>query len=136
MSADQSKTSAQTVQCAPGCCVAGHVGAEDVQIQHWHRKVAEFEGKIELWNELTKRWAIPHIGFIQPYKFCVSCGQPVNHAKHSPASLIGDLVETLRSASDSTAVLNHLPVDLQQALRESLKRGETWLALQRGDRDG
>jgi hypothetical protein len=44
----------------------------------WAVELLKFEGKIELWNEVTKRHAVPHIGYIQWYKFCPACGSPVD----------------------------------------------------------
>ncbi|WP_455233475.1 hypothetical protein [Geopseudomonas aromaticivorans] len=63
--------------CPPGACIAGTIGGELVSVSEWPAALLRFEGKIELWSELTKRHAIPHIGYIEPSQFCCNCGDPI-----------------------------------------------------------
>lgn len=67
-----------TAPCPEGMCLAGHIGSKEVVVQDWAVEALKFEGQIELWNEATKRHALPHIGFMTPYKFCPACGSPID----------------------------------------------------------
>jgi hypothetical protein len=119
--------------CAPGACLAGAIGAEQVQEKDWCNAVLRFEGKIELWNELTKRHAIPHIGFISPFKFCPACGRGIDHEALSPTRMIRELPETLRSVSDSPAVLDHLRPEKRLALSRTLNKASRWATVETCD---
>ena len=89
--------------CAAGECHAGVIGSEQVRERDWHQSVQRFEGKIELWNQLTKRHAIPHIGFIQPFKFCTECGKAIDHSALSPAQVMAELGLALVSEASGKA---------------------------------
>lgn len=67
-----------TDTCKRGECIAGFIANQEVKASEWANAEQRFLGKIELWNELTKRHAIPHIGFVQKAKFCTTCGSPVH----------------------------------------------------------
>lgn len=60
--------------CRPGKCIAGAIGDKEITVKDWATENLRFQGKIELWNELTKRFAIPHIGFAQQFHHCHKCG--------------------------------------------------------------
>lgn len=112
--------------CARGTCLAGVIGTASVPEKDWYLAAQRFEGKIELWNELTKRHAIPHIGFIQPFKFCPVCGHAIDHDALSPSKVISKLVEALRSELDGTVALSHQPLEKLKAL-EALDKANAWL---------
>lgn len=82
-------------QCAPGECLAGYMGfpKDTVKIKSWADEYLRFQGKIELWNELTKRHAIPHIGTTEKFEFCPVCGHKIDPSvRAGSAAVIGDLV--------------------------------------------
>ncbi|WP_410951166.1 hypothetical protein [Pseudomonas sp. S1(2024)] len=72
------KPAAPTTPCPEGMCLAGHIGSKEVMVRDWAVEALKFEGMIELWNEATKRHALPHIGFKTLYKFCPACGSPID----------------------------------------------------------
>ena len=69
---------APTAPCPEGMCLAGHIGSKEVMVRDWAVEALKFEGMIELWNEATKRHALPHLGFKTPYKFCPACGSAID----------------------------------------------------------
>jgi len=101
--------------CANAGCVAGVIGQKSIRTPQWYVEVSRFEGKIDLWNELTKHNAIPHIGFIQPFKFCPDCGAPICHEANSPAKVIEAFSELLEHLYDMNGV--ELPEPLQQRIK-------------------
>lgn len=123
----------QAAVCAPGACIAGALGAEQVKAKDWHGAVQRFEGKIELWNEVTKRHAIAHIGYVHPFKFCPACGQSVDHERLSPSRTIKDLIDALRSVSDSHAVLEHLTPEGRLAWSRALNTAKRWEEMEPND---
>lgn len=112
--------------CAPGSCIAGAIGAEQVKAKEWHGAVQRFEGKIELWNELTKRHAIPYIGYVNPFKFCPACGTSVDHERLSPSKAIQELIAALRLVADSHAVLEQLNPEERLAWSRALNAAKRW----------
>lgn len=64
--------------CPAGQCVAGHIGSKEIRVQDWAVELLKFEGKVELWNEVTKHHAVPHMGYVKPYKFCILCGTQID----------------------------------------------------------
>lgn len=61
--------------CDAGNCIAGMIGATEITETEWQRSLRDFDGVIKAWNEKTKRFAIPHPGYVRPAKFCVNCGR-------------------------------------------------------------
>ncbi len=112
--------------CAPGSCTAGAIGSKQVKVKDWHDAVQRFEGKIELWNELTKRHAIPHIGFVQPFKFCPDCGRSVDHEALAPSRSIRVLVDALLLVADSPAVLGCLGAEERLAWDRAVSEARCW----------
>lgn len=112
--------------CAPGQCWAGVVGTTRVQEKHWHDAVQRFEGKIELWNELTKRHAIPHIGFVQRFNYCTECGKAIDHDVLSPDKIIRELADALLSGLVSTVTLRFPSEETQKTLA-ALAKARAWL---------
>lgn len=91
-------------KCLPGECIAGSIGESEIKVRDWATEHLRFQGKIDLWNELTKHFAIPHIGFAQAFRHCHQCGHEI------------DLVE----AKGDRGVLNHL-VEWADKLHPSLQ---------------
>jgi len=63
--------------CVKGMCIAGLTGSTPINVEDWERAVDEFEKVIEVWNVKTRRFAIPHPGFVHKSNFCVKCGRKV-----------------------------------------------------------
>lgn len=58
-------------------CITGMIGNTKIYEGDWEESAALFEKKIERWNELTKRHAIPHPGYANKFNHCPQCGKKV-----------------------------------------------------------
>lgn len=66
------------MSCEEGSCIAGTIGSQLVTARYWTALEAAFEITIDNFNEVTKRFAVPHPGWLTRAKFCVRCGEPLN----------------------------------------------------------
>lgn len=99
----------QETHCPAGECIAGEIGgANPVMVKDWRDAVLKFEGKIELWNELTKRHAIPHIGYIDRFNFCTQCGKKIElpPTAQELQALMGELYQVLGGLDAPAKVLD------------------------------
>ena len=64
-------------KCPAGSCRAGMIGPRQIEQKDWADELARFQDGIELWNLLTRRFAIPHPGFANPFIFCPVCGHKI-----------------------------------------------------------
>lgn len=64
--------------CEAGKCIAGRIGSAEITENDWERANKDFDGVIEVWNEKTRRFAIPHPGYVTTAKFCVNCGRKLD----------------------------------------------------------
>jgi hypothetical protein len=60
--------------CETGDCIAGMIANKPIKVKDWIKANAEFLEKIDAWNEMTKRFEIPHIGYARRSNFCMTCG--------------------------------------------------------------
>lgn len=101
--------SASTHQpCPAGECIAGTIDGKMVKMKDWRLEVLKFSGKVELWNELTKRYAIPHIGWVSQAAFCGNCGTPID-AGFTP----GD-IPALEMTDDLILILSLSPQQIKE----------------------
>lgn len=59
-------------------CVVGMIGSRFITEDKWENEESIFNKTIELWNEQTKRFAIPHPGFSVRLSYCPLCGHKNN----------------------------------------------------------
>jgi hypothetical protein len=101
--------SASTHQpCPEGECIAGRIGSKTVKVCDWRLEVLKFNAKIELWDELTKHFAIPHMGWVSKAAFCGNCGSPVD-----PGFTPGDIPE-LPMTEDLKLILSLSPQQIKE----------------------
>lgn len=111
--------SASTHQpCPEGECIAGVIGSNPVKVCDWRLEVLKFSGKIELWNELTKRYAIPQLGWVSKAAYCGNCGAPVD-AGFTP----GDIPE-LAMTDDLRLILSLSPQQIKEQAQVLRNKGE------------
>lgn len=86
-----------TSVCAIGDCIAGIIANKFVPIKEWDKEVTRFEGKIELWNDLTQYRQIPHIGYVSKGNFCTVCGSALPKSFPELDTVEGDLLPAIGS---------------------------------------
>lgn len=64
-------------KCPAASCIGGMIGTRQIPVKDWAVESARFADGVDLWNLLTRRFAIPHPGYANPFKFCPVCGHPV-----------------------------------------------------------
>lgn len=46
--------------------------------EEWNKALMEFAAKVHDFNERGKRMEVPHPGFIDEFRYCPECGQPLD----------------------------------------------------------
>jgi len=57
---------------------AGYIPGGEVSFEDWNDKLAAFVAKVVDFNVRGQRDQIEHPGFIQEFKFCPHCGEPID----------------------------------------------------------
>lgn len=85
------------MKCPRGECHVGAIANRLIEEKDWIIESFKFEGKIELWNELTKHREVPHIGYVVVFKYCTKCGVEIREGQY-PYSL-GGKIKHLRAGT-------------------------------------
>ncbi|UIS74596.1 hypothetical protein [Morganella phage Mecenats66] len=58
-------------------CIIGHIGSDYIREGDWQKASDNFDQVIKDWNEKTKRYAVPHPGYVTKFNHCPACGHKI-----------------------------------------------------------